>query len=127
MKPASSSGIKLVLWWIFAYPAVSCIVSLALAGPVAAAEGASFGDAFLFLLMLNRPDGRCCRPFRLSLNRTHTRFSVSLLAFAKAFAVFTLIFFTVSGQRAALALLMAVFTAVIAIAVELLVATAFPA
>ena len=51
MKPASRSGIKLVLWWIFAYPAVSCIVSLALAGPVAAAEGASFGDAVLFLLM----------------------------------------------------------------------------
>jgi len=52
MGPKVESGIKLFLLWLIGYPAVGALISLILAGPVAAAEGGSFGDAFLFLLMV---------------------------------------------------------------------------
>ena len=53
MSPMLESGLKLVFLWVVLYPIVGALVSFVFAGPVAAAEDtASFGDAFLFLLML---------------------------------------------------------------------------
>jgi len=52
MKPLAESSIKLFLLWLIGYPLVSALVSVILAGPVAAAEGGTFSDAFLFLLMV---------------------------------------------------------------------------
>lgn len=52
MKPIVESGIKLVVWWLLVYPLAAALVSLALAGPIAAAESAAFTDAFRFLLAL---------------------------------------------------------------------------
>jgi len=51
MTPTVESGLKLVaLWWLM-YPATACTLSAIFAGPVAAAEDASYEDCFLFFLM----------------------------------------------------------------------------
>ena len=51
MGPKLESGLKMLFLWLFAYPGISALLSLLLAGPIAAAEGTSFANGFLFSLM----------------------------------------------------------------------------
>ena len=51
MTPIVESGAKLALVWLIGFPAVACLLSIIVAGPVAAVEECSFEDAFLFFLM----------------------------------------------------------------------------
>lgn len=51
MGPKLESFVKLMLLWLIVYPVTSALVSLLLAGPIAAMEGVAFLDAFLFSVM----------------------------------------------------------------------------
>ena len=60
------SVLKIAGLWLVAYPLLSAIVSLVLAGPIAAAEGTTFGAAFLFALTVMTLTGIPLTPFALA-------------------------------------------------------------
>lgn len=54
---------KIACLWLIGYPSISALISLVLAGPIAAAEQTQFGTAFLFALSLMTLTGIPLTPF----------------------------------------------------------------